>query len=129
MSKSSKQKKTFIELAEKIKADKIAAFNAKYNSGNPTTIVLPVHVKSDFGSVIEHRTFIFDNFLDIHHKLIGLVLIDMGTLHNGGSSYAIKTNTVNVEGSLPAHIFNFPRFTKRKKGTSPEDLRKECYDI
>lgn len=110
-------------------AEKRAAFNAKYNDGRPVKIELTVCA----GRKLEKREFIIDNFIEVRHKLEGIVLVDMSHLsgHTGEkSTYAIKKDAIQFyTGSIPEYLFDLPKRTRQMpEFVGTNDLRRETFE-
>ncbi|GEM_PF-1296848 len=111
-------------------AEKRAAFDAKYNDGRAVKIELTVSV----GRKLEKREFIIDNFIEVRHKLEGIVLVDMSHLsgHIGEkSTYAIKKDAIQFyTGSIPEYLFDLPKRTRQKpEFVGTNDLRRETFEV
>jgi hypothetical protein len=118
----------------RLAADKQAKMDAMYD-GSPKEIKLKVWTdrnpktgKRNF----EMRVFKVDNKLPVLRKLMDLELQDMRYLEdadNRQETYAIKTgDQKHYTGSIPEYLFDLPKGTRKKKGSSPRDLRREVYD-
>ena len=119
---------TLANLHAQQQAEKKAAFDAKYNDGRPVKLALDV----DVGGKLEKREFTVDNFIQVRHKLDGIVLQDMSRLsgHKGEKpTYAIRTDSVRFyTGSLPEYLFDLRKGTRQKpQFVGKNDLRRETF--
>jgi hypothetical protein len=115
----------------KEKADKLAS----YYDGKPMKLKLKVWTDSDPRTGkrrFEMREFTIDNTQHVRAQLSDVELQDMRYLENAAEreeTYAIKTSNKHFTGSIPEYLFDLPKRTRKKKGTSPRDLRREVYNI
>jgi hypothetical protein len=120
--------------SDRLKAEKQAKMDAMYD-GSPVKIKLKVWTDRNLKTGkqnSEMREFTVDNKLEILRLLSDVELIDMRYLENPKDreeTYAIKTGDhKHYTGSIPEYLFDLPKGTRKKKGSSPRDLRREVYD-
>lgn len=118
--------------SDRLKAEKQAKLDKLYD-GKPMTIKLKVWTDIDPKTSkrrSEMREFTIDNVQKVRAQFSDVELVDMRYLENAATraeTYAIKRTDKHYVGSIPEYIFDMPKRTQKKKGTSPRDLRREMY--
>lgn len=118
--------------SDRLKAEKQAKLDKLYD-GKPMTIKLKVWTDIDPKTSkrrSEMREFTIDNVQKVRQQFSDVELVDMRYLENAATraeTYAIKRTDKHYVGSIPEYIFDMPKRTQKKKGTSPRDLRREMY--
>lgn len=130
--KKAEDQKALNAASDRLKAEKEAKL-AKLYDGKPMTIKLKVWTDIDPKTQKrrhEMREFTIDNVQKVRQMFSDVELVDMRYLENAATraeTYAIKRTDKHFVGSIPEYIFDMPKRTMKKKGTSPRDLRKEMY--
>lgn len=130
--KKAEDQKVLNAAGDRLKAERQAKLDKMYD-GKPMEIELKVWTDMNLTKSKrnwEMRKFTIDNLQKVRAQFSDVELIDMHYLENPDArpeTYAVKRSNKHFTGSIPEYIFDLPKFSKKKKGTSPRDLRRETY--